>query len=351
MPTPSRRLSVVLLPVVLVLVLLVGCGSSASVLSGEVAGDGTTIPPAADAPLVLVETKGGLAGVPIGSSSPRWVVPGAVAAPDGSAAFVADNDGDATMTTRFWRIDLRTGARSSVGEWAVPGGHPVKVFAVEPGGGRLALASFVDDRTLILPFDPATGGAVTKPIFAGHLEPEAFSLDRGLVFAARSFGDHYQVTTLDLTAATQAPTSSYDKTALPEDMYGNVVQSVLTSDRTRLVTLYRDPHSPDHTAFVHLLDLRQGVTVCVDLEAPFGTGAPGTDAIRANPDGTIDVGHRDEGGGAGVSVAIDPTAILTGEPRRHYHAHAQPDPDPPTIPTGVVATPGFVRVVALVPER
>ena len=155
------------------------------------------------------------------------------------------------------------------------------------------------------------------------------------------------MTTLDLGAGEQWPTSGYDKSEPPEDMYGYVVQSVLTADRQRLATLYRDPHSDDHTAFVHLLDLQSGVTVCIDLTAPFGTGAPGTDAIRSNPDGTLEVGHHELGTTQGAVRLHDPDAILTAEPQRHYHAAAGPDPDPAAVPDGIAATPGFVRFVAL----
>jgi len=329
------------------------CASQATELTSAKRGSavdaapGTLVNTDPNASIAIVMTSAGLAGVPVGSNVPRWVVAGAVAAPDGSAVYATENQGDDVVVTQFWRIDPRTGAKTDVGRWVVPGGHPVEAFAVEPGGARVALASFNGDRTLILPFDPAEGGPTAKPSFEGHLEPEAFSIDRQRVFAARSYGDHYRVTTLDLATAEQWPTGSYDKTAPPEDMYGNVVQAVLTPDRTRLATLYRDPQSSEHPAFVHLLDLQSGITVCVDLMAPFGTGGPATDALRMNADGTITVGHRDPGASNGVSALIDPNAIFTSAPLPHYHAEAQPDTDPPSVPDGVADTPGFVRFVAL----
>lgn len=330
----------------------VACGSQAMTLSSSSSGTTPGTAPASvdtdpDAPVALVITHAGLAGVPLGSNRARWVRPGAVAAPDGSAIYVAENTGTTVVTTQIWRIDPRTGAQTDAGRWVVPGGHPVNVFAVEPGGGaHVALASFEGDRTLILPFAAATGAPTAKPFFDGHLEPEAFSVDRQRIFAARSFGDHYRVTTLDLAAGEQGATGSYDKTAPPEDMYGNVIQSVLTPDHTRLATLYRDPHSTDHTAFVHLLDLRMGVTVCIDLPAPFATGAPGSDAIKANADGTISVGHSESASTAGVTVSIDPGTIFAGDPRRHYHVLPQADANPPVLPDGIASTPEFERFVA-----
>lgn len=338
-----------LLVAIVLLAGVVACRSEAAVLTGD--EPGTTAARAGDldpdAPIALVETDAGLAGVPIGSSVPRWVAPGAVAAPDGSAIFATENEGEATVTTRIWRLDPRTGFRTSVGERVVPGGQPMHAFAVEPGGGRVALAMFQGGQTIILPFDPATGGPTAKPAFEGHLEPEAFSLDRQRMYASRSYGDHYQVTTLDLVRALQYPTIGYDKAAPPEDMYGNVIQAVLTADGRRLATLYRDPGHTDHTAFVHLLDLENGLTVCVDLYAPFGTGGAGTDAIRANADGTLDVGHRDPGAATGLRARIDPQAILSAVPEPHYHAAAIPDADAPTVPEGVAQTPGFKRFVAI----
>lgn len=346
---------------VLVVLAVIGCLGAAAGCGLEVttgAGpDGSWLPTTSmprtvntdpKAPIALVQTKSGLAGVPVGSNAPRWVVPNAVAAPDGSAIYVVDNDGDTAMHSVFSRIDPRAGARTRVGEWWVPGGKPMHAYAVEPGGARVALASFSDDRTLLLPFDPSSGGPTAKPTFEGHLEPEAFSTDRQRVFAARSYGDHYRIATLFVPAAEQYDTAAYDKAAPPEDMYGYVIQSVLTPDRTKLATLYRDPHADDHTAFVHLLDLNAGITICIDLPAPFGTGAAGTDAVRVNEDGTISVGHRDVGETSGLTATIDPAKLLREEPQRHYHEHPHPDANPPALPPGVAQVDGFVRFIAVV---
>ena len=84
---------------------------------------------------------------------------------------------------------------------------------------------------------------------------------------------------LDLATGEQIPTLGPDKTLPPEDMYGTVVQAALSPDGAQLATLYRDDSKPDHTAFVHLLDLAQGSTVCIDLHEPFGTGEAGSDAL------------------------------------------------------------------------
>jgi hypothetical protein len=308
-------------------------------------------------------------------------VAGAVAAPDGSAIFAINGatSGDAPdpagavdpaiEANALIRVDPRTGRRlGATGEhgdgwWHVK--HPGRVAAVAPGGERVVLvASEVGGAPIRIGGQPATRVMIWDTTaralaavadFGGVLEPEAISTDGSRVFAARSFGDHYQITTLFLPSGDQqaigpaksAPTSGRDEDQPPEDMYGDVVQAVLTPDRRALATLYRDERSDAHTAFVHLLDLEQGVTVCIDLTAPFGTGAAGTDAIRANPDGTIEVGHRDSGATGGVTASFDPAAILAGPVQQHYHADVRSDPNPPAVPDGVAATPGFERFVAL----
>ena len=222
-------------------------------------------------------TDDGLAAVPVGSSDPLWVLDGAVAAPDGSAIFATVPSAEAGPEVA--RIDPRTGAAHRIGPLrrTLLGVH---VAAVEPGGGRVALAATVADRTEVIDIDIARGVDHAKVTsFEGDVEPEAYSRDRTLLFAARVYGDRYHVHVLELATGEQWPTVGPDKTLPPEDMYGSVVQAVLSPDGAQLATLYRDSTETDHTAFVHLLDLERGQTVCIDLYAPFGTGGPGSDAL------------------------------------------------------------------------
>ena len=104
--------------------------------------------------------------------------------------YATDNEGSDIVTTRVWRIDPRTGDKTRVGLGVVPGGEPCSPSPSVPGGQRLALATFEGHRTVMLPFDPATGGPTAKPAFEGHLEPEAF--DRS---AAPVRGQRRSVTT------------------------------------------------------------------------------------------------------------------------------------------------------------
>lgn len=331
--------------------------AAAGTAADPVANSTTAAPPDPDAPIALVVTDDGLAGVPVGSSTPVWTAAGAVAAPDGSAVYavrpVEAGAPGAGPGFEVVAIDPRTGSERPVGRH-VPGPKGIRVAAVEPGGDQLILVAPAEgDATLVLTFDPARSGGGVKQVFEGVVEPEAFSVDRALVFAARIYSDRYHVHVLDLAAGTQTPTLGPDKSLPPEDMYGDVVQAVLSPDRSQLATLYRDDRSADHTAFVHLLSLQTGLTVCIDLHAPFGTGPAGSDAIEWRADGTVVVGNTPGAGAASTDLAMsasfDPSAIWDGEPQAHYHADAVADPDPPAVPEAVSATEGFRRFVAIAP--
>ena len=90
------------------------------------------------------------------------------------------------------------------------------------------LPATTTDFTLIIDVDTSTGLPCGEPSFEGTLEPEAYSLDRNLLFAARIYDDRYHVHGLDLTSGgAVAHPRARDKTLEPEDMNGSVVQAVL----------------------------------------------------------------------------------------------------------------------------
>ena len=151
-PLPSRRCA---LAALVLAGATVGCGAGAG--TPRVAGPAESVgsQPAAATAVALVATEAGLAAVPVGTAEPLWVVPGAVAAPDGSAVFTtrpAPGDGGGNEVLR---IDPMTGAEEAVGR--VPGHAGLHVAAVEPGGGRVALAAPGETSTTIVDFDPETG--------------------------------------------------------------------------------------------------------------------------------------------------------------------------------------------------
>src|SRR4029077_4469046 len=90
-----------------------------------------------------------------------------------------------------------------------------------------------------------------------------------------------------LATSERYETSSRDKAAERETMYGTAVRGVLNADRTLLATLYRNRAGATEPAFVHILDLRNGWAYCADLTAPFGMGPAGSHRIELSPTGTI----------------------------------------------------------------
>lgn len=295
--------------------------------------------------IALVVTQDGLAGIPVGTTTPRWTDVGAVAAPDGSAVFALQNTRNAEGSgVELVQIDPRNGSESSVGAFAAPSG--TRVAAVAPGGGRIALVTENVGTTTVIDFDVSLGRVRTTRTFEGVIDPEAFSLDGTRIFAARSYGDYYNVQVLDLTTGAQHPTLGPDKSKPPENMYGSVVQAALSDDGSQLATLYRDSTKPGRTAFVHLLFLESGATFCIDLHDPFGTGGAGADAIEWR-DGLIVVGHRSSGGVDSTTATIDPAAVLASPPQEHYPAETSVDASAPSVPVGIASAPGFERFIAL----
>ena len=144
--------------------------------------------------------------------------------------------------------------------------------------------------TKLVVFDTTAGAVTHQLLLAGDVEPEAFSVDGALVFALAYHGDFYRVQTIDLATGARNDTSDRDKTSPAEDMHGHAIRGVLSSGRTLLATLYRNPGDEEEPAFVHVLDLEHTWSYCADLPQPFGTGRPGTDVIQLTPSDTVEVG-------------------------------------------------------------
>jgi hypothetical protein len=238
--------------------------------------------------LVLARLDGGIGAIATTSAAVVWQEPDAVAALDGSAVF-AVRHGD---VDRLVRIDERFGDVQS--SWPLPAG--LSISAVAPDGEWVALTDgqpgYEPDRvaTKLAVFDTAAGAVTYHLALAGDVEPEAFSIDGRLVFALAFHGDHYRVQTIELATGARNDTGDRDKTSPVEDMYGHAIRGVLSSGRTLLATLYRNPGNAEEPAFVHVLDLEHAWSYCADLPNPFGTGGPGTDVIALTPSDTVQVG-------------------------------------------------------------
>jgi hypothetical protein len=231
---------------------------------------------------------------------------------------------------------------------------PLTLDAVAPDGRWLALTvrSAATDTTDVVVFDPTTGAGQRHEV-EGDVTAEAFTALGYELFTIRDHGDHYRVEMVDVATGRQSPSLGRDKSTPGGDMTGAGVAAVLTTDRSVLATLYRSPgqapghpgHEGSSPAFVHFANLTTGLTYCADLPAPFGTGAAGDDVI-----------------------AVEGSTVAVADTRRRAVARIDvgdvQDPDPahpvpvavtvggavPQWPAGVTATPGFVRVVAVIPD-
>ena len=236
------------------------------------------------------------------------------------------------------RIDPRTGAAHRISPLRrTPLG--VHVVAVEPGGGRVALAASIVDRTEVIDIDIAEGVAREDHELRGRRGTRGLLARPDPPVRGPNFGDRYHVHVLDLATGEQWPTVGPDKTLPPRGhvrVRGPGGAPGRRPAHDALPRQHRDrPHrlrpSPRPGA---------GQTVCIDLSAPFGTGGPGTDALAWREDGTVAVGHREVASGRSVTATLDPAAIWAGPPQPHYHAESRPDPDPTAIPHGLGATRG-----------
>jgi hypothetical protein len=316
--------------------------------------------PAAEVPqapahgVALVEIDGGLVAVDLGPGAEqgeRWRRAGAVAAPDGSAVFAAPDVVDRQVKP-VMRLDPRTGEVR--GSWTVDAA--ARLDAVAPDGRWVALTarSAEADMTVLTVLEPATGNTRTHRLW-GDIRAEAFSVDGEHLFAIRRFGDHYRVVLLGVFAGGQAQTLSRDKVE-GGDMTGGAVAAVLSPDRTVLATLYRNPpdvaghpgHEGSSPAFVHLADLENTWTSCIDLPAPFGTGPAGDDVIVADGRDVV-VAATASGAVARIDASAVHTPALPTAPNPIGLTVTRGGPVPrwPAAATGVE---GFERMVAVLPD-
>ncbi|HEV7526048.1 MAG TPA: hypothetical protein VGP92_13845 [Acidimicrobiia bacterium] len=240
--------------------------------------------------LLLAEFTHGIGAVSAGTPTPVWLDANAVAAADGSSVFSIHLDG-AGGNDSLVRLDPATGAVRSSWPLADRG---LSVSAVAPNGQWIAMTNrrtgYGDQHrstTTLVVFDTQLGKDTRRLELKGDVQPEAFSTDGAQVFALDYRGDHYRVQTIALDTQQRYDTSDRDKRLPPEDMHGQPVHGVMGADRTLLATLYRNPGNAKEPAFVHVLDLVHAYSYCADLPAPFGTGAPGTDAIELTSADTV----------------------------------------------------------------
>lgn len=328
-----------ILTAALALAVCAGCGSTAHTTTPAVRSVTPTPAASPTDPLFLADFDDGTGVVRAGRDAPVWRDPGAVGALDGSAVFsIRAGRG----VSHLVRLDPNEGTATSAG-WPVPAG--LSISAVAPAGRWIAIT----DRTRgygaqgrtstdLAIFDSATGTTSHLLSLPGDLQPEAFSTDGTLVFVLRYFPGHYRVETIEIANGTVVDTIDRDKVPV-EDMHGHAVHGVMSADRTLLATLYRDPTDGAEPAFVHVLDLAHGWSYCADLPAPFGTGAPGTDAVQLLADDVLEVAATQANRVADLHIEAVRTPLL--HVPISYRNGTIPAP-----PSSITSIPGFDHIIA-----
>ncbi|GIH10502.1 hypothetical protein Rhe02_85690 [Rhizocola hellebori] len=168
----------------------------------------------------------------------------------------------------------------------------------------------------------------------GNLEPEAFSSDGErlylLDYLPPKAPDVYRVRVLNILTGQVDPLSTRTKTVVPtsaeEVMRGRGRHAVYDSRQGILFTLYTHlgdhqhtgellgvrPGAPNVHAFIHSLHLQDGWAFCIDLPAPFGTGAAEGHTIAMSESGfelyAISAEH-------GTVAVIDPSTLAITQTR------------------------------------
>ena len=223
----------------------------------------------------MLSTDPGVTAVDAGTTHKVWNDDGAVSALDGSAVFTR---GAGTLV----RLDPRTG--ESLSSWPIDA--TLNPIVVAPGGKWVALTDASGDynpdqprgSTRLVVVDGTSGQELHRLDVVGDVEPEAFSPDGERLVVLDHRGAIYRVQWLELASGERYDTIDENKNPVG-DMTGHRVRGVLSEDDQLLATLYQDPGNAEEPAFVHVLALG-GWTYCVDLPAPFGSGADGTELIE-----------------------------------------------------------------------
>jgi hypothetical protein len=271
--------------VLLVAVVLAGCGSEASLPRLSVDGQtSTSVLRLADgAGVSLLDTDAAEVTTWIrgGVRSRDWVFQSRLTAagtsvsavsPRGEVAWSADLDGD--VSARVASSDGSLVALLPYDDAHVDPYHPE---------GRAAT-----ELTVL-----ATDGSGERTYdLDGNFEPEAFSTSGRSLFVIEyvppDAPDRYRVRKLDLDSGEIGPVFSVDG-HLQESMRGTARVQAMSADGSRLYTLYTTDDPTAHTgatAFVHVLDLNEEWAHCVDLPAPIGSSPESLLAIAADPDGS-----------------------------------------------------------------
>jgi hypothetical protein len=289
---------------------------------------------------LLVRTRSGHSV--IDSASPATVAraPRSIVSPDSSQLFAVSGKGRAT---RVATLDSATGEQ--LAETSAPSG--LRPGVASSNGNLLAFAPPLEPgvtpwlpegkrRTRIAVVRTDGSQETANYNLRGNFELEGFSTSGRQLFLLEYLParnpTHYGLRHLQLDTGRVRSIREAKQNA-PGRMRGTGRISAFSPTGHELYTLYTQQgpnyahgaatHKSGHTyAFVHLLNLEEGWTHCIDLRAPFGTGSVTTHAIALSPSGDrLFVADPSSGGLAVISpqetkvlksVTLDLRALTRG---------------------------------------
>lgn len=239
--------------------LVAGCGSSAPEATSH---GGFSLARGGGGP-------GPLLGYDAASGRQSFALPAGFATANGRLFYAASAAGAATELRRY---DRRTGellgSRTYRGRWALGG--------VSVDGRYVALARSATGRSVVSVVDLLGGGRRLVSL-RGRFDVDAVAPDGRTVFLIQHHASGaYSVRYYDLVERQLGLAVLREKGEVEEpEMTGIAAGRIATADGGWLLTLY--VNTQEQKAFVHALDLRRRVAICIDLP---GEGA-GLAALRS----------------------------------------------------------------------
>jgi hypothetical protein len=248
--------------------------------------------------VLLVQTNDGLEAVSTAAGSAATTFPGGILSPRSDVLVSTEQSGNSTTLRRFDLTGKELGHAQVSGVVAArvisPSGRLVAATESEVAGAS-PYVPVGRSRTRVAVADAA--GRVREYDLRGNFEPEAFSTDDGQLFMLEYIPalapTRYRVRRLFLHNGLVRRIGRL-KTAAPNQMQGTGRTQVYSPYGNELYTLYTQQEHAGHeeeviqgeNAFVHLLNLDDGWTHCIDLPSSFGSGRATASAIAITPDGS-----------------------------------------------------------------
>lgn len=263
---------------------------------GQASSSPSTPPPPPD-DVLFVPTGSGLDVLSAANGEQVASAPGGVASPDFSTLVSTEpHDGstlvswmdaggaELTRTVVPGEVSARVVSPDATVAALTEGAHGSSPYVAEPRSRTRVVV--VNDR-----------GDVRDLDLGGNFEPEAFSTDGSTLFLLEYIPaeapTRYRVRQLLLDKEIVLPIGRL-KTAAPDQMQGTGRAQVQSRFGGELYTLYTQQSSAGHDtgafagqhAFVHLLNLADSWTHCIDLPHTFGHGNATASALALTPDET-----------------------------------------------------------------